>query len=215
MSNFIVDNSILVGIKTPEAELIIPQNNVQIYGNEYYSSTNFGNCITSIKSEDNCNLRSILRGCFYHFEKLQSIDFSKCPYLSSIGNRAFCGCISLKSVKFPSSIESIESAAFSTTGLEITFIITDKLKHFDGGSFFYSNVSFALQSSTILTIYENNVYLNNYETLVAVSYSTKLLSFHQNTKAIGYCSFSSASLECLTVNENLTLNNNAYTGRDH
>ena len=110
MSNFLVENNVLVGIKTPQPELIIPRNIVQIYGNDYFSSTNFANCkdtLVSIKSESNCNLKSILRGCFYGFEKLQSIDFSKCPYLSSIANRGFGGCLSLKSVKFPPSLESI------------------------------------------------------------------------------------------------------------
>jgi len=87
--------------------------------------------------------------------------------------------------------------------------ITETLRIFTGEAFFNCNISFNVVKSSLFALYEGNVYDSTYKTLVAVSYSTKELVFHPNTKAIGHCAFSTSSLEHLIVNNNISLDNYA------
>ncbi len=66
--------------------------------------------VTTLKVSKDC--RIIYADSFYNCAKLETITFESDTTLSTIGNNAFSGCVSLKEITIPSSVESIGASAF-------------------------------------------------------------------------------------------------------
>ena len=132
---------------------------------------------------------------FYQCTQLESVDLSKCSSLTTIGSFSFALCSSLTHFNFSPSIETIASNAFRSVPLEQTLDIT-KITHLSVDAFPNTSLSFTCEDShPTCREYEGNIYRDSYKLLSIVSYSTTSLKLHENTNGLGWCAFSTSSLQ--------------------
>lgn len=74
--------------------------------------------VTNLKVSKDC--RIIYADSFYNCTKLESISFESDTTLTTIGNNAFSGCVSLKEVTIPTSVEKIGASAFGARRTNLT-----------------------------------------------------------------------------------------------
>ena len=134
---------------------------------------------------------------------LEEVDFSNCYKLTTINQNAFRECAKLSILKLTSSINYIGNNAFRDCCLNMTIDLTNINCISD--SFLGNPMSFTVQnSSSRFRMYENNIYTTDYSTLFYVSYSSKELKLHPNTKILGSSSFGMCSFKEVIVPPQIT-----------
>jgi len=93
--------------------IIISKNIIEIGESAFNGLDNLSRVIF----EDNSNLISLDKGAFAYCEQLSYITFGNNSSLKNIGSSAFVSCFELSEIILPNSLETIESSAFSCSGL--------------------------------------------------------------------------------------------------
>jgi hypothetical protein len=196
-----VENNIVIGADGEIGDLKLGVDIVQINSGGDCKSFlgSYSDTITSLSAEQESKLTTISSYSFYQCVNLRAVDLSNCNVLKQIGLYSFAYCSSLSSLVLPTNIQEILGSSFRSTKLNQTINI-HKATSFTGESFLYSNTSFEVdEDNSKYAFYENNIYSKSFDVLIAVSFSTKVLKLHHETKTIGYCCFSSSSLESIYI----------------
>ena len=199
--DFQISSNILVSasnvVNKPIPSNVISIDDAQIENNvlDNWAFKESKNSLKEVTFEENSEIQRIGSYAFYSCRNLQSVDLSNCKHLSSISSWAFSICFSLKSFVFTSTITSLGNNVFRSNPINETFDIS-KITKLEYDSFVNTTLSFKCDStSSIRRQYETDIYNTDFTELVLVSFSTKKLKLHQNTRIIAWCAFSSTSLE--------------------
>lgn len=115
---------------------------------------------------------------------------------------AFAFCFMITSIEFPVNLEILRGNAFRYCNLSQTFTITSKMTELYFDSFIGSKMEFEVDPDvTIFKLYNGCIYNENYTTLLAVSYSVKVITYHPNVTEFGLCCFSSSTIDVVKVPE--------------
>lgn len=88
------------------------------------------------------NVSSLGKGCFRDCRDLEEVDMHKCTSLKVIPMECFKACTSLKSIKLPRSVESLETDCFANTGIENVEYSNSTLRIASDAFFGFNNISF-------------------------------------------------------------------------
>ena len=203
--HFIIQNSILknainvVDEKIPANIVSIESGNISDYVFKSSIKT-----LTKLSFEDNNKLETVGDYAFYACSLLKEVDFSNCPNCNKIGLHSFNGCYLINSLKLPPNLQTLLGHALRTIHINMTLDLTI-FQNIGPDSFANTTFSFTCSdSSNYRREYENNIYSLDYSSLCYVSFSTKTLILHQNTKTINVCAFSSSSLEEIILPSQIT-----------
>ena len=157
-------------------------------------------------SYNNLPISIVLGGGFYEFQEIKSITFAENSKLIGIGEKAFSGCHSLKSIEIPKSVTLISPYAFeecrSLTGIEIP----EGVKIINDGTFYECTSLASIMIPSGVTSIGGH----------AFQYCTSLASvtFGKNSKlnSIGDYAFSSCtSLKSIEIPSSVTsIGKNAF-----
>ena len=114
LMSVIYENTVLLYVPQNISKLTIFANTTAIKGGTSTESAFWDarDSIEEIYFENNCLIKEIPNYCFYSCNFLKTIDFSTCPYLSSIGDYSFYSCYSIENIILPYSLRKINHYTF-------------------------------------------------------------------------------------------------------
>ena len=185
-----------------------------------------------------CELTYIGSYSFYHKENLVKINFENAKKLEIIYERAFLGCSSLTSIKFPSSLkiirgwgafelcghltnvefpqnselEIIEDGSFQNTGLT-TFHVPKNCRFIHGEAFGYCNIiSFTVDDdNSYFKVHQNSLYSFNFNKLIFQARGNTM-ELHEDTTTIGWCAFKGYSYPLTFPDMNINFESTVFYG---